>query len=97
MPRPDLDVRARAREPAEDEQAWLVFCKACGWHTEVPATYCWKGCPNCGADLWVTPPEPKVFRLMSGEQKREMLASEWSSFFRPLRRRNAWRTAKPTG
>lgn len=97
MPLPDLDVRAKAREPADDESAWLVFCKACGWHAEVPADYCWKGCPNCGADLWVTWPLGQVYRLSTGETKLEMRASEWSSFFRPRRRRNAWRTAKPIG
>lgn len=97
MSHPDLDVRARRSEPTDGESAWLVFCKACGWHAEVPADYCWKGCPNCGVELWVKLPEGQAFRLASGEVRREMLASEWHDGFRPRRRRNRWRTARPTG
>lgn len=87
----------RAKRPPEveaEENAWLVYCRRCGWHCEIERGRCWKGCPECNDPLWLTLPAGHTFRLPTGPATR-LQADIYDRFFTPKRRKNAWRTAPP--
>lgn len=78
--------------PLPDTDNWLVVCRACGFHVETRHGHCWKGCPGCGAPLWVVLPGESPL----GTEALCMRAEDWHADFKARRRRNAWRTALPT-
>jgi len=86
VPLPDVPARLIVARLA-GQPSWLIVCRRCAWHCETTEGSCWRGCPNCSAELWLVWPD--------GSSETMMLAASWHAGFRAKRRRNRWRMAPP--